>query len=712
MGFVTSLVGAEQMIRPLWRLRVARVAVRVLLGYLLMMVLSMTVCVGVGIAMEPGDVIGTAPNGADIVEGDNGAPLTMAAPATFAVTPLIGAPATTAPAVPAAPSQPLSFLPPGLLAPKVDDTTNQTAPAAATVATSAPVSPPQRPGDALGSIAATATTAPTTAASIPPNTLTTGSDGCLQMPSSFLSITPVPKCDSAGGQAITTVVKVVSFVDDPLAWLTDKMGQGASGIMSWIADTANNATSADLTNTWWIDAYRKAFGVAVILFGILTLWNMFELGRGKMGPADFAESLTIRSWGFFTGVIFGPPLARFLIEGAGLLSSAIIAAMPGFSTGKLDASNVNQSIQGASEGKIVGGAFMAFLLLLIVCIAAVMLFVSLAVQTFAVYASGAVFPLAFTWIINIRHRGGSMKIPFIILGAIFARPALFFLTGLVMGMARAAIVQDNDDASRNLATIIMVAVGLAIAALSPLMLLKFAPVIPTGMSGSTGHGASVSNPGVAQPGASSRLRSMAKNRGKPSAGAGSGPGRSTSGAGTGPAAGSMIPNPAAATGASPSGTPAKKKRGIGKSRGTAPGGNPSAAAAGLLGTGAPRLIDGAAAPKKPGKVRGAAGAVKAGAGRTVKAAKSLTPKNIHRAAQAAPGAIKRGVVKGAKATPEAAKQGARLAGKGTVQGAKLAGKGARKAMPVAGAVAGGASATAGRVGRGLANGAGGDDKWS
>ena len=51
-----------------------------------------------------------------------------------------------------------------------------------------------------------------------------------------------------GGQAVTAVVKVVSFAEDPLGWLTDKMGQGASGIMSWIADTANNATAADLTN--------------------------------------------------------------------------------------------------------------------------------------------------------------------------------------------------------------------------------------------------------------------------------------------------------------------------------------------------------------------------------------------------------------------------------------------------------------------------------
>src|SRR5664279_1583698 len=104
----------------------------------------------------------------------------------------------------------------------------------------------------VGAAAVAAATTLSAAPSIPPATslLTTGSDGCIQLPASAIAL--VPQCDSPGGQAVTAVVKVVSFAEDPLGWLTDKMGQGASGIMSWVADTANNATAADLTSTWWI----------------------------------------------------------------------------------------------------------------------------------------------------------------------------------------------------------------------------------------------------------------------------------------------------------------------------------------------------------------------------------------------------------------------------------------------------------------------------
>jgi hypothetical protein len=370
----------------------------------------------------------------------------------------------------------------------------------------------------------------------------------------------------------------------------------------------------------------------------------------------------------------------------------------------MDATTVNKSIQGASEGKIIGGAFIAFLLLLMVCICALFLFVSLAVQTFAVYASGAVFPIAFTWVINIRHRGGSMKIPFMILAIIFSRPLLFFIVGLVMAMARAAVVQSSDDASTNLAMVIMVGVGLAIAAFSPLLLLKFAPVIPTGMNGGTGHGASVSNPGVAQPGVTSKLQGL--RNGKSSAGGKAGssaPGGSgSSGSGGRNAPNTPVNAAAAAFGASPSGTSqAGRKRRLGKGQSTPAGGAPSPAASALIGAPAPvgRLIGNAQPPKPASRAARAARAVR-NAPRSAVAAAKRAPQSAAGLAKKAPGAIGRGAVAGAKAAPGAA-----------WKGAKLAGKGAKAAAPVAGAVGSGAAAGARRVGHGLSDGVGGDDKW-
>jgi hypothetical protein len=514
-----------------------------------------------------------------------------------------------------------------------------------------------------------------------------GGDSCLQLDAGLTDIGA--DCDSVGGDAVAVAVAVVSFADDPLGWLVDKMAQGASGIMSWIADTANNATSADITADWWISAYKQAFAIAIVLFGILTLWNMVELGRGKIGPAEFGETITLRSWGFFAGVVFGPPLTKFLIEGAGMLARGIIAVMPGYDAGNLDVTNINESIQGASEGKVIGGVFIAFLLLLLVTVAAIFLFVSLAVQTVVIYLAGAVFPIAFTWIINVKHRGGSMKIPYLILGVIFSRPLLFFLVGIGMAIGRSAVVQGSDDAARNLANVIIAGVVLCLAAFAPLMLLKFAPVIPTGTAGGTGHAAAVSNPGVAQPGPVTRLQRMSRRGGSSGSGAtskgGGGNGAAAGGGGGGGrnAATTPVNAAAAAAGASPSGVAtASSRRGIGKSKGQPSGGQPSAAGAAVIGATSgnqPRLLDGPPTP---------------------------APTSKQRAGNAA-----RAVGAGVRGAPAAALSGAKALPGSAVKAAKAGGRTAKKAAPAVGAATSGTAAAARRIGHGIAGGVDGGKEW-
>lgn len=591
------------------------------------------------------------------------------------------APAAHGDPTPTAPPTPLTSGLGGLLNPDVQ-------PAQAAPVTPAPVLP--NPGAVLLTPAAAnvlPTPAPTTAAeSIP----AAPAGGCLQLPSGPLQV--APSCDSVGAAIVNTVVAVVDFATDPLGWLTDKMAQGASGMMSWIADTANNSTSADLTSDWWLAAYRQAFAVGILLFGLLTMWNMYQLGRGKIGPDEFGETVTTRAYGYFGGVIFGPPLAKFMIDGAGILSRRIIETMPGFDSGKLDATTINQSIQGAGAGKVIGGSFIAFLMLLLVAISCVFLFLSLAVQTVAIYLSGAVFPIAFTWILNVKHRGGSMKIPYLVLGIIFARPLLFFLVGVGMAMARSAVVQGSDDGARNLANVVMAGVVLAIAAFAPLILLRFAPVIPTGHSGATGHASAVSNPGVAQGGPVTKLQGLAGRGGKSRSGAGKSGGKPAGNANPGGGRGGELTPAhagAAAAGASPSAAGQTGRRGVGRAKPQQPGGAPSMAGAALVtatsGSG-PRQLDlmpGTEPPKQSVGARAAAGAASVGSA-------------VRGAPQAAVGA--------AKKLPG-------QAGKAVKAAPRAAGKAARKAAPVAGALGSGTAATARRIGSGLANGVDGEKQW-
>ena len=145
---------------------------------------------------------------------------------------------------------------------------------------------------------------------------------------------------------------------------------------------------------------------------------------------------------YFLGLIFGPPVAQFFIVGAGYLSDGLIGSMTGFSAGDA-ADQVGAAIDSAGDGAVLGGAIVALFVLVLVIIACIMIFVSLAAQAVTVYLAGAVFGIALAWIVSARHRGGSLKVPYLFLGIVFSRPLLFFLLGAGLALTRQATVDDR-----------------------------------------------------------------------------------------------------------------------------------------------------------------------------------------------------------------------------------------------------------------------------
>lgn len=329
--------------------------------------------------------------------------------------------------------------------------------------------------------------------------------------------------------AVAGAGAAVDFATDPLGWLTEKMAAGASGLMGWVAGVANHATAPDLTAGWWIDAYKKGMAIGIILFAMVLMWQLAQKSRGRIDAQELMETYTIWAPAYFLGVVFGPPLAQFLIVGSGYLTDGLVASLTGFNAGDA-ADQVGSAIDGAGAGTILGGAVVALVVLLLVILASLMIFVSLAAQAVTVYLAGAVFGVAFAWIVSARHRGGSMKIPLVFLGIVFSRPLLFFLLGCGLALSRVATSMTGDDAATNLATLVMAIVVLCIAAFAPMLLLKFAPVSPAGAPTNGGGISTGAAAGTVALGGS-LLGSMANSRAAKQAGKAAAGSASSQGAG-------------------------------------------------------------------------------------------------------------------------------------------------------------------------------------
>ena len=175
---------------------------------------------------------------------------------------------------------------------------------------------------------------------------------------------------------------------------------------------------------------------------------------------------------------------------------------------------MQKSVTAASTGQLTGGLFVALIFLVLIIICGLFVFIALAVQAVAVYLSSVVFGIAFAWFVSAHHNGTSMRIPFLFVGLVFSRPLLFLMLGAGLGLVNKSVSM-QDDLTRNLATLIMAVVVLAMAGFAPLLLLKFAPVSPHGMDASTGVGGGAlggtGGAGRAAGTAGSRLAQMASS---------------------------------------------------------------------------------------------------------------------------------------------------------------------------------------------------------
>jgi type IV secretion system protein TrbL len=125
-----------------------------------------------------------------------------------------------------------------------------------------------------------------------------------------------------------------------------------------------------------------------------------------------------------------------------------------------------------------------------------LVFLMLIVQLVTLYFTGVLLPLGLVWIIDPTKRSFGTKIVSVWIGILAAHPLLFFLLGFAFTiMANSVATFGNNASLQSLVTLSVAIIALFVAALSPLLLLKFAPVIPSGFGGTNGPALSTNSIG-------------------------------------------------------------------------------------------------------------------------------------------------------------------------------------------------------------------------
>jgi hypothetical protein len=200
------------------------------------------------------------------------------------------------------------------------------------------------------------------------------------------------------------------------------------------------------------------------------------------------ESIGIYFPTFLLGAMFGPAIGAMLVNFFHALTTSL--STWGLAS-SLDEVNKRFTTMLSEQDPlaIAGGVPVAVLLMFLMLCGLFFVLLVLIVQLVTLYFAGVLIPLALLWIIDPTKRQFGMRLVGIWVGILAAHPLLFFLLGFAFNMLGGSIDFLGNDASlQKLVQLLAAVIAMFIAAFSPLLLMKFAPVIPTGFGGTQGPG--------------------------------------------------------------------------------------------------------------------------------------------------------------------------------------------------------------------------------
>ncbi|MEO6116346.1 MAG: hypothetical protein ABIP33_08185 [Pseudolysinimonas sp.] len=303
-------------------------------------------------------------------------------------------------------------------------------------------------------------------------------------------------CVVAGvGGAVNSVGGVVNGVGGAISYWSDPWGNtykalrdAANGLSGQLLPQLTSATLPDLTIDWFINAYKVSFAAAIFGAVLLLIPQILRTARGLQSGREVLESIGIFFPLFLIGAMFGPAIGLLLVNFFHALSNSL--STWGISS-SLDEVNKRFSAMLSEQDPlaIAGGVPVACLLMLLMLCGLFFVLLVLVVQLVTLYFVGVLIPLSLLWIIDPQRRAFGMRLVGLWIGILAAHPLLFFLLGVAFNMLGGSINFLGNDASlQKLVQLLAAVIAMFIAAASPLLLMKFAPVIPVGFGGTQGPG--------------------------------------------------------------------------------------------------------------------------------------------------------------------------------------------------------------------------------
>ena len=287
-------------------------------------------------------------------------------------------------------------------------------------------------------------------------------------------------------KAVDKASSVIEFGKDPFGFIAQKEAEAAKELTETVIPALTRLTQPDLSQDWFLDAYKISFAAAILGWVLILLWDLATFRRRGESGQEVADSFLKWTPVFIGGSMFGPAVGMFVLGGIGALNNAL--ADWGLSaTADEIVSQFNELISD-DPGKFLGGSFMAMLVFGALVLSLLLVFLVLIIMMVTLYLSGVALPLSLMWATKVGQREKGRKIIMVWAGILCAQPLIFLLLGFAFSGAAASMMDVLERGSstdpregglQNLVQLLFVIIMLVIATMGPTSLAAYAPVGPT-----------------------------------------------------------------------------------------------------------------------------------------------------------------------------------------------------------------------------------------
>lgn len=288
------------------------------------------------------------------------------------------------------------------------------------------------------------------------------------------------------------VAGVVSFAQDPFAATLGYMKDGATSLTTDVLPFLTTAIQPDLSAGFFIRAYAVSFAAAIFVMVLIMISLMVRTAKGQMAGRDLVQSLAQYAPMFLIGTMFGPLAGIVLVKLFHALTDSVITWAMGSVQNIID--GLVALIAKIDPAATPGGVILAIFLMFMLLLGLLFILVILLCQLVTLYFAGVIIPLFLVFIIDPERRSLGLGMAGLWVGILASHPLLFFLLGFAFSiMGDVMVTAGEKDGMQTLVTFVVALIAIYMAAASPLLLMKFAPLVQSAFTPTVGGGGGSNN---------------------------------------------------------------------------------------------------------------------------------------------------------------------------------------------------------------------------